>query len=152
MECGASTTSGSLCKRRVKVQGERCWCHKESSDPQNTCSVCLSELTGPCKKLPCQHEFHRKCINQWKDRGNNTCPYCRYVFAEEVPRYKVTITVENTRAQSSRVFHPINIPRLVQDFLAPDAQLTEIFIDVDDEESLSLLMNDLGVSEFQVNS
>lgn len=145
MECGAQTASGSSCKRKVRNEGEKCWCHRESSDPQNTCAVCLNELTGPCKKLPCQHEFHRRCINQWKTRGNNTCPYCRAVFAEEAPMYKVTITVENTRAQTSRSFRPIDVPRLVQDFLTPDAEFTEIFIDVQDEESLRILMNDLGV-------
>jgi hypothetical protein len=59
--------------------------------------------------------------------------------------YKVTITVENTRAQTSRSFRPIDVPRLVQDFLTPDAEFTEIFIDVQDEESLRILMNDLGV-------
>lgn len=146
MECGAMTQSGTPCKRKVKTQNERCWCHVESNDPQNTCSVCLSELTGACKKLPCQHEFHRRCINQWKSRGNNTCPYCRAVFAESVPNFKVTVTVENVRAHTTRVFRPIEIPQLVRDFLTPDAHVTEIIIDVEDEESLEILMNDLQIS------
>ena len=146
MECGATTHSGSLCKRKVKNENERCWYHKESTDPQNTCSVCLTELTGPCKKLPCQHEFHRRCINQWKDRGNNTCPYCRAVFAENVPQFKVTVTIENLRAQTTRVFRPLEVPQLVRDFLTPDAHMTEIRIDVEYDESLGILMNDLGIS------
>jgi hypothetical protein len=68
------------------------------------------------------------------------------VFAEDVPQFKVTVTIENLRAQTSRVFRPIEVPQLVRDFLTPDAHMTEILIDVEDDESLGILMNDLGIS------
>ncbi|SCU89421.1 LANO_0D04852g1_1 [Lachancea nothofagi CBS 11611] len=43
-----------------------------------TCPVCLerldSEVTG-LATIPCQHTFHCKCLNKWKD---SRCPVCRY--------------------------------------------------------------------------
>ncbi|SCU92067.1 LAFA_0F07778g1_1 [Lachancea sp. 'fantastica'] len=43
-----------------------------------TCPVCLerldSEVTG-LATIPCQHTFHCRCLNSWKD---SRCPVCRY--------------------------------------------------------------------------
>lgn len=143
--CGAVTRSGEPCKRRVK-HGNRCHLHTESEHPENTCSVCLCELTGPCKKLPCTHEFHRRCILEWKNRGNNTCPYCRAVFAEPPPEYRVTILVENTNnARTSRRFTLDEIPEILMDLVDPDALTTEVRFDVTSDEALHAILDDFGL-------
>ncbi|CDO96512.1 unnamed protein product [Kluyveromyces dobzhanskii CBS 2104] len=49
-----------------------------------TCPVCLeildSEVTG-LVTTPCQHAFHFKCLDQWK---NGNCPVCRYSQLKDV--------------------------------------------------------------------
>lgn len=46
---------------------------------EGTCSICLENLKGKVKQLPCQHYFHEKCISFWI-LEKNTCPYCRIQF------------------------------------------------------------------------
>ena len=41
------------------------------------CSICFDSITTSPKELPCKHEFHPQCIEQWFRRGKNTCPLCR---------------------------------------------------------------------------
>ncbi|CAD1475634.1 unnamed protein product, partial [Heterotrigona itama] len=46
---------------------------KRYSEPENTnkeCSICLVSLR--CKErymLPCEHEFHKGCIEKWKNQS-----------------------------------------------------------------------------------
>ena len=45
------------------------------------CSICyekynVTDLINPKVKLECNHEFHWKCIDEWKRQGWN-CPNCR---------------------------------------------------------------------------
>jgi E3 ubiquitin-protein ligase synoviolin len=47
----------------------------ENSD--NVCIICRETMTAPaCKKLPCNHIFHRSCLRGWFLR-QQTCPTCR---------------------------------------------------------------------------
>ena len=39
------------------------------------CSICLNPLHRK-RLLPCMHQFHPQCINQWIEI-NNSCPLCR---------------------------------------------------------------------------
>jgi len=41
------------------------------------CSICLESIEENLHKTQCNHNFHKDCINQWLDMGNNTCPNCR---------------------------------------------------------------------------
>lgn len=44
-----------------------------------TCAVCLEDAAAEdAAKLPCGHEFHRACIDQWL-RRSGVCPVCRHV-------------------------------------------------------------------------
>lgn len=43
------------------------------------CMVCMSDFKPKqyIRKLECDHEFHRKCIDKWLVQGNAKCPLCR---------------------------------------------------------------------------
>jgi len=65
----------------------------------NECTICLTEIIEDedVKKLPCNHQFHSDCINQWFDQGNNTCPNCR---ADATP---VITTAQNRKRKMLRI-------------------------------------------------
>lgn len=45
---------------------------------QELCSICLDnyDLDFESRQLPCQHYFHKKCIDRWLS-NNTTCPICK---------------------------------------------------------------------------
>ena len=142
-ECGANTLSGGKCKRKVIGDVIHCPMHCTSNE---TCSVCLSNLDGVCKTLPCNHRFHRRCIIGWKKIGNHTCPMCRAPFTAPIPEYKITVIVENLRNQTFT--HTSNvIPDFVDrlNIITPETVMTEIVIDVDTRTSLNEVLRDLGI-------
>lgn len=51
------------------------------------CAICLGELNGRLRVLPCSHGFHENCIFKWL-RLNITCPNCRYPLKEVRPHGK----------------------------------------------------------------
>ena len=147
-ECGAPTQAGGTCKRRVRGEdGTRCPIHQPHNNDGDTCSVCLSNLEGPCKTLPCGHVFHRRCILEWSRTGHHTCPYCRQPFGDPPPEYKVTITIENTRNRQTFTHVSNTIPQLVNDMgiITPNSVLTEIFLDVESRMTLDEVLHDLGI-------
>ena len=143
-ECGANTLSGGKCKRKVIGDVIHCPMHCTSNE---SCSICLSNLDGICKTLPCNHRFHRRCIIGWKRIGNHTCPMCRAPFTEPIPEYKITGIVENLRNQTFT--HTSNtIPDLVSrlNIIPTDTfVMTEIVIDVNTRPALTEVLNDLGI-------
>ena len=48
------------------------------------CTICIEEFQEDEKvrKLNCGHEFHVTCIDEWKKRGNRTCPNCNIDFMQ----------------------------------------------------------------------
>jgi hypothetical protein len=50
----------------------------------NPCSICLLELNKDIKKLKCEHNFHKKCIDEWINT-NNVCPLCRSIISIAKP-------------------------------------------------------------------
>ena len=44
------------------------------------CSICQDEHREQGIELPCQHAFHKKCIQPWL-KQTNTCPCCRGVIS-----------------------------------------------------------------------
>jgi E3 ubiquitin-protein ligase RNF38/44 len=45
---------------------------------QRSCVVCMCEFENRqlLRALPCNHEFHAKCVDKWL-KTNRTCPICR---------------------------------------------------------------------------
>jgi hypothetical protein len=61
-----------LCTVHSKTQ------YAETKAPD--CPICLSKVIPDTRlafKTPCNHVYHRKCINRWFRRGATTCPTCR---------------------------------------------------------------------------
>ena len=52
----------------------------EAVPPPVRCSICLDDLYGdsvhPVHMLKCAHAFHSKCIMQWGDCRERSCPIC----------------------------------------------------------------------------
>ncbi|XP_010175522.1 E3 ubiquitin-protein ligase RNF38, partial [Antrostomus carolinensis] len=53
---------------------------------QTLCVVCMCDFESRqlLRVLPCNHEFHAKCVDKWL-KANRTCPICR-ADASEVHR------------------------------------------------------------------
>lgn len=50
---------------------------KRSLEVNNRCGICYTEEEN-LTSLPCNinHRFHDSCMNNWRKRGYNYCPYC----------------------------------------------------------------------------
>jgi len=46
------------------------------------CVICLDKKDNEMETLPCNHSFHKVCIDRW--RHNNTCPICREVINNDI--------------------------------------------------------------------
>lgn len=146
-QCGHLTALGTACRKTVRQEGCRCFLHTDAQDSTSECPICLHDSSGPCKTLPCGHEFHRRCILQWKRGGHHTCPVCRQPFMEPSPHFKITLIVENVRRQQTREFQLDHIPQFIQDMniITDDADRTEIFIDVNSDEAMRAVLDDLQI-------
>lgn len=106
----------------------------------STCSICLNGVRSTRKNPPirCGHVFHSCCIQEWKDKGKNTCPICRKVF--DASQFKVTISIQNNYTPGE------NSVLLNDDSIFNVLDLFDISFDVDTLPSLDSLLSDLGVS------
>lgn len=52
---------------------------------QSSCVVCMSDFENRqlIRALPCNHEFHAKCVDRWL-KTNRTCPLCRADVTERL--------------------------------------------------------------------
>jgi hypothetical protein len=43
------------------------------------CLICLADYEEgeECRVLACKHGYHRQCVDQWLEKGSNSCPACR---------------------------------------------------------------------------
>ena len=49
---------------------------------ETDCTICFEKLTFGTEvvKIPCNHNFHIKCIKQWFCNESTSCPICRRVI------------------------------------------------------------------------
>ena len=54
--------------------------NKEDDDEDKKCSICLVEFENDDMliKLPCNHYFHKGCIEEWLKEYDYKCPVCRH--------------------------------------------------------------------------
>ncbi|KAI0211733.1 E3 ubiquitin-protein ligase synoviolin B [Lamellibrachia satsuma] len=48
----------------------------EELSASDVCIICREEMVSGCKKLPCNHIFHKSCLRSWFQR-QQSCPTCR---------------------------------------------------------------------------
>lgn len=52
-----------------------------AGETSNECSICLSDFVEGevcrCLPAPCNHTFHKKCIDEWFEHQNSSCPLCK---------------------------------------------------------------------------
>lgn len=82
-------------------------------DEQTTCAVCQESFAPPqavlgiavsgepLRQLPCEHVYHRDCIDEWLLRGSGSCPACNRPVKEVVGE-KGQLSVHETHVASSR--------------------------------------------------
>lgn len=79
-------------------------CHRHGGNKE--CSICLKshDKLQPCSRLPCKHNFHKKCISRWL-QSHNTCPNCRARVVRQIPQSEAPRTI-------SPGFYLIELPTL----------------------------------------
>ena len=102
------------------------------------CPICLNPVryTRASKKLECGHLFHGSCIDQWTSAGGDTCPMCRNQMGP-VPKYKVTVRVENTETDIAAV------DEIITEFIMESFQ-GEINFEAGTSEELHNIIRSLG--------
>jgi hypothetical protein len=73
-ECETKCNKIFLEKTKKIYKGHK----KILKNSEECCNICLENLrVGEYKRtLPCNHEFHKKCVDKWMKIYNN-CPMCR---------------------------------------------------------------------------
>lgn len=58
---------------------------EETSESNQTCTICLEDFHegDPIRKAPCQHFFHKQCIDGWLSIRNN-CPNCKLEIRPQI--------------------------------------------------------------------
>jgi len=104
------------------------------------CAICLNDVRTTRSNPPirCGHTFHSHCLEEWKNKGKNTCPLCRKLF--DVSQFKVTITIQNNYTASS------NVVSLENDAIFNVMDIFDMSFDIDNMIDLESLFNDLGMS------
>lgn len=70
------------------------------SEIKDKCVICLENLGGDMRTLPCKHKFHTHCYATWSERSRSnktSCPCCRAEHDDPLRRQR------NNQEHSTRV-------------------------------------------------
>ena len=74
----------------------------------NSCTICMKEelKNEDIYTTDCNHSFCKECLDDWFQRGNNSCPLCRseintYSYKDE--KYKLIIHKIETNITTNRI-------------------------------------------------
>lgn len=152
-QCGAPTVSGGTCRSTVSTCGSRCSWHTVISGEHSQCPICMDDIyVRNCKSLPCNHNFHKKCLDKWKIEGNRTCPLCREPF--DLPQFRVKIQIDpinqGVHTYRSRLFEePTVIHHIMEreNIISNDPDVrTELTLEAEDIQSLRRVLEQIGIS------
>jgi hypothetical protein len=83
--------------------------------------------------------YHGPCIDEWVLAGGDTCPLCRNnIGTTTVPKYKVTILIENTETGN------VSVDEFVTELLVERFQ-GEINFGADESEEILHIISELGI-------
>ena len=122
--------------------------------PCRTCSICLNPVrkTRGSTELRCHHIFHKKCIDEWKTKGQPNCPECRKL----IDKYKVTIRIENIESSESNVFSPMSSTEVLafvaQMGLIQEFTETQLDMNFENDDDINSFFRDLGIRLADLNS
>jgi hypothetical protein len=139
--CTSITKQGKPCKNGLN-------CHLHNNETES-CSICLNPArkTRGVKDLRCGHRFHKKCINEWVEKGGNTCPMCRKSIDET--KFKVSIRIENTEHNVTNTWPlpSFSISALMNGLNMEEFHFgtSEIRMNLDTSEDFELFIRDLGI-------
>lgn len=116
-----------------------------------SCSICLNPVrrTRNTPQLKCGHVFHTGCLEEWEDRGGETCPLCRKTLSGA--EYRVKLTIENLNTSTSNTYSlSADIIRSIMESLhLEDDDLarfsTEINFDVNNLDELGEVLSEFGI-------
>ena len=76
------------------------------------CSICLTTTIIPVDKCitQCNHNYCKSCLDEWFNKGKNTCPMCRQAlhYFEHNGLHTRIISVEKPRIRQ-----PVNMDRVM---------------------------------------
>ncbi|KAL3109393.1 hypothetical protein niasHT_015238 [Heterodera trifolii] len=78
--------------------------HTVENDGDGGCAICLGayEIGDKVRTLPCEHQFHSECVDEWIKKHNN-CPSCRaQILNVELFRNARPNNGQHEQGQSSR--------------------------------------------------
>jgi len=76
------------------------------------CSICLTDNIVPLHKCitQCNHNYCKDCLDEWFNKGKDTCPMCRQTlcYFEQNGHHTRIISVERPQTRQ-----PVNITHVV---------------------------------------
>uniref|UniRef100_A0A6C0CRX4 RING-type domain-containing protein n=1 Tax=viral metagenome TaxID=1070528 RepID=A0A6C0CRX4_9ZZZZ len=75
---------------------------------QENCAICLEELKGDIRVIPCGHKFHTKCYGDWSQQSNSSttsCPCCRREHEDPVYQNRTGSSSPRRRNRQNEPFH-----------------------------------------------
>ena len=77
-----------------------------STGSSNNCTICFTEISEDDKiTLNCKHYFCNTCIQDWLDKGKNSCPLCRSDIKEynlNDKNYRIVLKENNNPVTNER--------------------------------------------------